>query len=51
VHTRVREKLNQPGNLLGGLKGKSIEGYAVLLTPQKNGSGPDTIPMTFLREA
>jgi hypothetical protein len=25
--------------------------YAVLLTPQKNGSGPLTIPLTFLRHA
>jgi hypothetical protein len=25
--------------------------YAVLLTPQKNGSGPLTTPLTFLRQA
>jgi hypothetical protein len=33
------------------LKGRSIEDYAVLLTPQKNGNGPGTIPVMFLRQA
>jgi hypothetical protein len=33
------------------LKCRSIQDYAVLLTPQKNGSGPLTIPETFLRQA
>src|SRR5258708_39921462 len=51
VHTGSERLGNQPGDLSGGFeKCRSIEDYAVLLTPQKNGSGPDTIPLTFLRE-
>lgn len=29
----------------------SMEDYALLLTPQKNGRGPGTTPLTFLPQA
>ena len=37
--------------LASDLKCRSVNNYAVLLTPQKNGNGPFTIPETFLRQA
>ena len=32
------------------LKCRSVNNYAILLTPQKNGSGPLTIPEMFARQ-
>jgi hypothetical protein len=51
VHTGSEKALNPPGDLLGGFECRSIEDYAVLLTPQKRGSGACTIPLTLLRQA
>jgi hypothetical protein len=51
VHTGSEKLLNQPGDLHGGFEARSIEDYAVLLTPQKRGSGACTMPLTVLRQA
>jgi hypothetical protein len=49
VHTGS-ETVEPMGDSTADLTCSSTEDYAVLLTPQKNGNGPFTIPETFLRQ-
>jgi hypothetical protein len=49
---RIGRPLAVDWNHLQGEQGRAFRGaYAALLTPQKNGSGPFTIPLTFVRQA